>query len=371
MLLNKFTNSQKKKLDNSLQTSSTKFTSLFIYKLPFALVIISFAVALFKPELFLINQDQYDIISNLVFFNQAHVLLTFFLLFSVDHYSDWRKSYKALNLNFNKIMAAFLIGSFAVYELFYFDFLGIGRRESMKLYLVLYAIIGTYHFMFQSYGFSVFISRGSGETSEPVLAQLKTERRYLKLLFLLTMTTIITVMYQASIRPFYYLICVVIFILAVACLVMIYKSIKPLPEHLKTKKNIFAFRYLLNPVKVFSPWIGLSAVIIHTWEYIYFIHHSLSSENKKSRLPKAQFFIFLGAQLAFAVLILFTNSRDLKIAFKLGDGLLINLMQGSLNAIILTHFFVDGLAYSSKHNPLSHSLSKYTGVSKDIYTAGG
>ncbi|MBY0555308.1 hypothetical protein K2P97_12320 [bacterium] len=339
--------------------------------MPFTLVLISFVVALFKPELFLINQDQYDIISNLVFFNQAHVLLTFFLLFSVDHYSEWRKSYRALNLNFNKIMAVFLIGSFAIYELFYFDFLGIGRRESMKLYLVLYAIIGTYHFMFQSYGFSVFISRGSGDTSETVLTQLKTERFYLKLLFLLTLATIVTVMYQANIRPFYFVVCAVIFVLAAFCLVMIYKSIKSLPEHLKTKKNIFAFRYLLNPVKVFSPWIGLSAVIIHTWEYIYFIHHSLGSENKKSRLSKAQFLIFLGAQLAFAVLILFTNSRDLKVAFNLGDSLLLNIMQGSLNAVILTHFFVDGLAYSSKHNSLSHRLLKYTRVSKDIYSAGG
>lgn len=333
-------------------------------------MIISFAVALFKSDLFFIKQDQYNIISNLIFFNQAHVILTFFLIFSVGHYSEWRKTYRALNLNFNMIMAIIFIGSFIIFEFFYYDFLGLGRMESMKVYLVFYAIMGTYHFMFQSYGFSAFISKGSGEVSEPVLSQLKTERRYLKFLFFLTAATIVMVPYKNMVRGFYYLSCTLILVLAAICLIQIYRSIQVLPTHLKTKKNIFVFRYLLNPLKVFSPWIGLTAVIIHTWEYIYFINHSLNVENKNSKIPRGQFVIFLIAQLALAAVILLTNSNDLVKEFDLRGSIALNLMQGGLNALILTHFLVDGFAYSSKHNPLSHRLSKYSVVAKDIYSAG-
>ena len=143
----------------ALIIAQVNLKKLFIFTFPLFLVLGSLALFLVSPQSEIFNTEEYSLISNIVFFNQAHILLTFFLIFSVDHFKFWRKTSKVMGMPVDVHMAiAFMVFFFVVLTFFY-DGFAMGRPKSIYLYFYLYQIIGLHHFLYQSFGFSSHLSR--------------------------------------------------------------------------------------------------------------------------------------------------------------------------------------------------------------------
>lgn len=360
-------------LIDSLQNRTPK--KLFLFVLPLVLVLVSFILSAVDPKNGLFKTDQFHIISNIFFFNQAHILLTFFLIFSTDHFSSWRRNFRIYKVNFN----VYLLLVFCLFYLFvlsfFFDVFGLGKKTSTILYFFMYQVYGTQHFLYQSFGFSSHITNGfmlsNSEDSKNinlVVGQLQDEKKNIfRLYFSFFCNATAGTFFRNNNWIYYPLIGVgcIAGAVSLACIYLSYKKITI--NQLRVKKRQFGVRYFLYPLKGLSPWLSFAAIIIHGWEYIYFVNSTITEGKTNGRLSIKKFGLFLALEVVFIIPLLFMNSPKLMKIFEFEKTTTYFIIAGFINAFILCHFFTDRLAFARSSNPEAHRSEFFKKLSLELY----
>lgn len=346
--------------------------------MPFALVIASIFLSVFDAKNSFFRTDEYKLISNVFFFNQAHILLTFFLIFSTSHFAIWRKKikiHKVYKVNYTYyLLLVFFVFYFIVLS-FFFDFFSLGPKTSMAIYFFIYQLYGTHHFLYQSFGLSSHLSNGF-MLSEPenqnhgadIIQQIHSEKQNVQVLYFSFCVNITAFTFFKNNAVVYYSMISIGALVGLVSLVRIYLSFQKINlGQLNDKKRLFCIRYFLYPMKGLSLWMALASVIIHGWEYIYFTNKAIKSDSNHRKLSIQKMSIFLALEIAFVIPLLFMNSSDLMTIFGFKKSTTYFLIAGFVNALILCHFVTDRLIFSRSSNPDSYSSGFFNETSLELY----
>ena len=279
------------------------------------------------------STEQSKIFTNLFLLNQNHVLITFLLLFGTTTFETWKVKFKALGCGYKIHLGGSFCVFFVVNYALLANFFKLENGLSILIYGLIYQVYGAQHFLYQSFGLSQKIS-GRYRNQE---------KKIIHLIYGLFIASLFAYEFLDKSAMYFKVMVALAILCSVLVLYNLFKINSLLSGEERWKKIIFNSRFILYPLKRFSPWFEMVSVFSHTSEYI-----SFSDEKIKSNYKKSSIIIFFIVQLVFILGFLTINSTTVRNLIFGSRSPLYIIIAAAINSLIYVHFYFDRLMYSSK-----------------------
>ena len=290
-------------------------------------------------------------LAHISFFNQTHVLVSFLLFHSIPSFSHWTENLKIDQLNYRQKWLVNGILFFTFSQLCLQPAFRAGP-ENLKIFFLVINIAGGQHILFQSFGFSMILSKVFKSSGLENLSRLQIseqiERFSVQTLF--WSMTVMFILREFPQLSFYSLGKGIHFLISGLAVLGLLVSVFLLPKKLQLKKSLFIIRYLIFPLWPFSFVAILAGWLFHGVEYVIFSDIILKgSPGWNSERTKYTLLAFIGIQLIFCIPLVLMNIQHQWLNLLRHPGFVV--IKGFVHTVILMHFYFDRFAYRKIYNP--------------------
>ncbi len=301
-----------------------------------------------KPQLGQSNELYLEFLTYIVLGGAIHVVLTFFMMFTLPEFKTWLLKQRSNKLFVKKLLVIF---SFFVFTNIIYSFFRYTNNSlfliPLNIFWVLYPI---FHVFSQSYGILVIHNQNIGVLEE----ERKFERKVFDILMILIALNVVALIFYHShqlSQAAYHKISVFHFVAFCGLALLLFRI-----KNSDHQRNLFLLRIFLYPLSFLSGIAGLAIVGIHGLEYFFITKKIVLKSEEKIHISKhlpilLSVILIAGLYLIntqFGLLGLITNGVTPR-------GSWYKFVQTIAMSFTFAHYYLDGLIFRMK-DPISRQF---------------